>query len=188
LIDTIDFSQFKRHQYVRQIIATTTPGMAALAKIDDKREEFHITDRLKHIPTFTTADGLAHFAVGRPLASSSQRSYTLMSVRSEGQFNSIIYEQHDSYRGPKHRWTVLLNSLDIEALELGTQDTVDIISDTGSMRAVSVFPFNLPRGNAMAYYPEANVLIGLNRDPRSQTPAFKSVPVSITKTLNEVAE
>jgi anaerobic selenocysteine-containing dehydrogenase len=31
----------------------------------------------------------------------------------------------------------------------------------------------------MAYYPEANVLIGTEHDPRSKTPAFKSVPVKI---------
>jgi hypothetical protein len=29
----------------------------------------------------------------------------------------------------------------------------------------------------MAYYPEANVLCGTAVDPRSKTPAFKSVPV-----------
>ncbi len=36
--------------------------------------------------------------------------------------------------------------------------------------------FDLPRGSALAYYPEANVLCGTAVDPRSKTPAFKSVP------------
>jgi len=31
----------------------------------------------------------------------------------------------------------------------------------------------------MAYYPEANVLIGVERDDRSKTPAFKSVGVRV---------
>jgi anaerobic selenocysteine-containing dehydrogenase len=39
--------------------------------------------------------------------------------------------------------------------------------------------FDLPRGSALAYYPEANVLCGTAVDPRSRTPAFKSVPVWI---------
>jgi anaerobic selenocysteine-containing dehydrogenase len=39
--------------------------------------------------------------------------------------------------------------------------------------------FDLPRGSALAYYPEANVLCGTAVDPRSKTPAFKSVPVWI---------
>jgi len=47
------------------------------------------------------------------------------------------------------------------------------------MQNVKVFEFDLPRGNVMAYYPEANVLIGTAHDPRSKTPAFKSVAVNI---------
>ena len=37
--------------------------------------------------------------------------------------------------------------------------------------------FDLPPGSALAHYPEANVLCGTAVDPRSKTPAFKSVPV-----------
>ena len=43
----------------------------------------------------------------------------------------------------------------------------------------AVTAFDLPPGSAMAYYPEANVLVGTAVDPRSKTPAFKSVPVWI---------
>ena len=39
--------------------------------------------------------------------------------------------------------------------------------------------FDLPRGSVLAYYPEANVLCGTAVDPRSRTPAFKSVPIWI---------
>ncbi|WDR03852.1 hypothetical protein PSQ19_07400 [Devosia algicola] len=39
--------------------------------------------------------------------------------------------------------------------------------------------FDLPRGSAMAYYPEANVLAGRDVDPRSRTPAFKSIAVTL---------
>ena len=52
------------------------------------------------------------------------------------------------------------------------------VSDTGRMGAIATM-FDLPRGSAMAYYPEANVLVGTQVDPRSKTPAFKSVPVWI---------
>ena len=40
-------------------------------------------------------------------------------------------------------------------------------------------PFDLPRGSALAYYPEANVLCGTAVDPRSKTPAFKSIPITL---------
>ena len=56
---------------------------------------------------------------------------------------------------------------------------VNIISAHGRMDAVKVYMFDLPDGDLMAYYPEANILTGLDRDVRSKTPAFKSVPVNI---------
>jgi anaerobic selenocysteine-containing dehydrogenase len=55
---------------------------------------------------------------------------------------------------------------------------VTLASDTGRMAATAV-AYDLPRGSALAYYPEANVLTGTAVDPRSKTPAFKSVPVWI---------
>ena len=48
----------------------------------------------------------------------------------------------------------------------------------GQMRGVATL-FDLPRGSVLAYYPEANVLVGTAVDPRSKTPAFKSVPVEV---------
>ncbi len=53
-----------------------------------------------------------------------------------------------------------------------------VTSDVGEMRGVAT-RFDLPRGSVLAYYPEANVLVGTAVDPRSKTPAFKSVPVQV---------
>ena len=39
--------------------------------------------------------------------------------------------------------------------------------------------FDLPEGSLLAYYPEANVLSGIAVDPRSKTPAFKSIAVEV---------
>jgi hypothetical protein len=39
--------------------------------------------------------------------------------------------------------------------------------------------FDIRAGNALMYYPEANVLVPTTTDPQSRTPAFKSVPVTI---------
>ncbi len=49
---------------------------------------------------------------------------------------------------------------------------------TAAWRALAT-AFDLPPGSALAYYPEANVLCGTAVDPRSKTPAFKSVPIWI---------
>jgi anaerobic selenocysteine-containing dehydrogenase len=47
----------------------------------------------------------------------------------------------------------------------------------GRMKDVRVQAYDLPRGNPMAYFPEANVLTSTAVDPESRTPAFKSTPV-----------
>ena len=73
----------------------------------------------------------------------------------------------------------MMNVDDMLDLGVSKKGCVDIVSYHGEMKKVLVYPFDLPSGNVMAYYPEANALIGLTRDPRSKTPAFKSVRVSI---------
>ncbi|WP_417766320.1 FdhF/YdeP family oxidoreductase [Spongiibacter tropicus] len=178
----LNFAEFKRHQKVRQAIAELVPGMEELADIDVARQEFMVRGRIKHTPDFNTHDGKARFVVPAGVKDDkSSRPFTLMTLRSEGQFNSIIYEEADSYRDVQHRWTVLLNQQD--ALELGVAegDVVDIVSDFGQMSAVEVKLFNLPRSCIAAYYPEANVLSSRLTDPRSHTPQFKSIAVSLVR-------
>ena len=100
-------------------------------------------------------------------------------MRSEGQFNSIIYEESDSYRGTDTRWSVLMNPADLHALALEPGETVDLVSENGEMRAVVPHPFDLPRGDVLAYYPEANPLLGTQVDERSRTPSFKFTRIDI---------
>ncbi|MEM1262733.1 MAG: molybdopterin dinucleotide binding domain-containing protein, partial [Pseudomonadota bacterium] len=175
----IDFGAFAEHQKIREAIAATIPGMAELADIDIAKREFHIAQRVMHEPNFNTACGKAHFRV-RPLPEHREsRAYRLTTVRTEGQFNSIIYEEHDSYRRTDTRWAVLMGRADID--KLGTQpgQRVTLRSTHGVMAAVKVFEHDLPAGNVMAYYPEANCLTGTDVDPRSQTPAFKHTAIDI---------
>lgn len=176
----LDFSAFKAHRKIREAIAALVPGMEALADIDVAKREFHISGRILHTPQFHTGDGRAHFVVPESSGSpASARPFTLMSIRSEGQFNSIIYEEKDSYRETRHRWTVLVNPDDAEVLKLKPGDTVTITSDYGVMRDVEVCLFDIPRDCVAVYYPEANILCSRETDPRSHTPRFKSVPVSL---------
>jgi molybdopterin-dependent oxidoreductase alpha subunit len=180
----IDFNQFKQHDSIRAAIAATIPGLSELKDIAQTKQEFTIKNRLLDTPQFKTENGKAQFQTS-PLpvpVTSIEYPFLLASIRSEGQFNSIIYEESDSYRGTDTRWSILMNQADINELGAAAGDCVDIQSPQGEMKAVKVFAFDLPRGNAMAYYPEANVLIATTHDPRSKTPAFKSVPVKIVKT------
>lgn len=177
-----DFEEFRGHQKIRQAISRVIPGMEDLADIDVAKREFHVRGRVLHSPDFKTPDKKANFVSVNATADDTQTSdFMLMSIRSEGQFNSIIYEEKDSYRGVDNRWTVLLNLQD--ALELGVSngDLVDLTSSQGCMSKVTVQIFNIARGCAAAYYPEANVLTSRTSDPRSHTPAFKSIPIAIAR-------
>lgn len=180
----LDFASFADHDTVREAIAKTVPGMEALKDIGVARREFHVHGRLLHTPEFRTVNGRARFRVSAlPVVNDSAVEYPflLASVRSEGQFNSIIYEENDSYRYGAGRWSVLLSPEDMQRLAIDAGDRVHVRSAFGEMRGLIVQPFDLPPGNLLAYYPEANCLTDRRRDPRSQTPAFKSVAVQISR-------
>ncbi|RUT35221.1 histidine kinase [Arsenicitalea aurantiaca] len=177
----IRFGAFREHSTVRDAISRIVPGMEQLASIDVAKREFHIANRVMHAPRFNTDDGKAHLSVvPMPVLDVPRkaRALHLATVRSEGQFNTMIYEEKDSYRGNAGRDALFLNLEDMAAFGLSPGQRVTLASDTGRMQA-TVHGFDLPRGSAMAYYPEANVLAGRSVDPRSRTPAFKSIPVWI---------
>jgi anaerobic selenocysteine-containing dehydrogenase len=111
----------------------------------------------------------------------------LMTVRSEGQFNTVVYETEDYYRGQERRDVVLLAEEDMRALGLKRDDVVRVKSETGTLGPVLVRPFAVRQGAAVMYYPEANVLVPRASDPRSRTPAFKAIPISLEKIADAVA-
>ena len=177
----IDWSAFGEHREIRKAIAATVPGMEQLADIDVAKQEFHVAQRLLHEPRFATPGGRAVFRVPALPEHTASRSFRLTTVRSEGQFNSIIYEERDSYRRTDTRWAVLLNAGDMHRLGVTTGDRVTLRSAHGTMQGVKVFRHDLPSGSAMAYYPEANCLTGTAVDPRSKTPAFKHTAIDIRR-------
>jgi len=181
----LDFSAFKSHSRLRDAIARVVPGMEAIASIDVARREFHINNRILHRPEFNTPSGRAQFVVNSftPAPRPADFDFTLSTVRSEGQFNTIVYEDDDSYRATTHRWCVMMNRDDIDALGIAIGARVNLRSTQGVMAGVEVFEHDLPRGDVLAYFPEANLLTSNAIDPRSKTPAFKSTPIRIEPLL-----
>lgn len=177
----VDFSSLRDHRQIRSTLASLITGLEPLAEIDQSKSEFHIGGRILHAPVFPSPDERARFMTHPTVLApeDSNYPYTLMTIRSEGQFNSIVYEETDSYRQTDSRWSVLLSPAVIRRLGIDSNSRVTVRSAHGEMRGVKVFPFDLPDGDVMAYYPEANVLVGRERDPRSHTPAFKSIPVTL---------
>jgi molybdopterin-dependent oxidoreductase alpha subunit len=172
----IDFAGFKQHRSIREAIAKVVPGMEALADVDVAKREFHIQGRLLHSPVFQMPGGKAQF-VTRATPASHASPLVLTTIRSEGQFNTIIYERTDSYRGGADRMSILMHPDDIAAHGLAEGATTTLASAHGRMPGVTVRAFDVARGTVMAYYPEANVLTGTAVDPRSKTPSFKATAV-----------
>src|SRR5213593_3051975 len=170
-----DWSAFRSHERLRQEMAKMVPGYAAIGDIDQTRREFHVAGRVLHAPPFPTGDGKAHFHVTPlPAFAPPPGEFRLMTLRSEGQFNTVVYEEEDLYRGNRHRDVVMMAAEDAARLGLGEGDPVVVETETGRLRVTAAIA-ELRPGNLAMYYPEANALVPRRLDARSKTPAFKSV-------------
>jgi molybdopterin-dependent oxidoreductase alpha subunit len=169
-----DWQELRSHRRLREGIAAVVPGFGSI--VDD---EFQIEGRTFHEPRFATSDGRARFRV-TPLPELPRSEYRLMTLRSEGQFNTVVYEEEDLYRGNTRRDVVMMAKEDAERLGVAEGDRVLVGSETGRLE-VRVAIAELPPGNLAMYYPEANVLVPRRLDPLARTPAFKSVAATVQK-------
>jgi molybdopterin-dependent oxidoreductase alpha subunit len=135
---------------------------------------------------FPTPSGKAHFTVHQmPRWQLPPGQLLLMTIRSHDQFNTTIYGLDDRYRGVRGgRRVVFLNAADMDERGLRASQLVDLTShfegETRSARRFAVVPYDLPRGCAAAYFPEANALVPLGSvAEKSNTPASKSVPITV---------
>lgn len=176
-----DWKSLRSHQRLREEVARVVPGFKAIGQIDKTRDEFQIEGRTFRQPQFNTEDGKAHFSVTPvPLREPRDGEFRLMTIRSEGQFNTVVYEEEDVYRGNSRRDVVMISEEDGRDLGVKEGDSVIVRTDSAQMQAVVSFAEIRPRNIAM-YYPEANVLVPQQLDPRSKTPAFKSVAARLER-------
>jgi len=174
----VDFDAFESHRHVREAIASILPELEELRDIEVAKQEFHIKRRILHQPRFNSATGKASFAPACT-RTSERPEFMLSTVRSEGQFNSIVYEDEDVYRGTSNRWVVMMSPIDMQRLGLKAGNRVTLRSEVGEMPLLEVVPFDIQEGNLMCYYPEANIITATRVDPRSRTPTFKATPVEV---------
>ena len=112
------------HRAVREAIAKVVPGYEAVATIDATRREFQVAGRTFHEPRFATPSGKARTAVPElPAFRPGPGEFRLMTLRSEGQFNTVVYEEDDLYRGVTGRDVVMLSASD--GARLGITVTLD---------------------------------------------------------------
>jgi molybdopterin-dependent oxidoreductase alpha subunit len=174
-----DWSALRSHGHLRREIARVVPGFEALAEIDETHSEFQLSGRTFHEPRFATPDGKARFHVTPlPDFDPGPGAFRLMTLRSEGQFNSVVYEKEDLYRGNVRRDVVMMAAEDATRLGLEEGEPVVVETEAGRMEVVVALAPIRP-GNLAMYYPEANVLVPRRLDERSKTPAFKSVVATV---------
>ena len=178
----VDFLSLKNLDDVRRAIALVVPGYEEVAEIGATKREFHVAGRVRHTPHFNTPDGRANFRdVGTPPHTLRDDELRLMTIRSEGQFNTVVYEEHDRYRNQSSRDVIMMNGEDIDRLGLRDGERVTVISSAGRLANIRVARYDIAPGSTAMYYPEANVLVPTTVDERSRTPGFKNVVVRIER-------
>lgn len=142
-----------------------------------------------------TPNGKANFTVVSQLAAdpdlpalADPSILQLMTTRGDSQFNTTVYGMDDRFRGVYGtREVILMHEADIAARGLvpGDRVNVETVANDGVIRRVtglSARAFDIPRGCAMGYYPELNVLVPLwHHAEGSHVPAAKSISVRVVK-------
>jgi anaerobic selenocysteine-containing dehydrogenase len=180
----IDWTELRASGNIRRMIADVVPGYEAIGEMDETKKEFQIAGRTFHAPRFSTADGKARLHVHEldPAVSLGESELRLMTIRSEGQFNTVVYEENDQYRGVNRRDVVLIHPKDLSRMGLADGDRVDVAGPGGTMRGLVATAFPLIRdGSAAMYYPEANRILDRRVDDASRTPAFKGARITIVR-------
>ena len=135
---------------------------------------------------FETASGKAELTV-QPLPDLSLEpdELWLTTIRSHDQFNTTVYSQNDRYRGIYgDRRVVLMNVDDISGRGLRAGQKVDLRSraagETRCIRGFRIVEYDVPRGTAAAYFPEANGLVPTaSVAEESRTPTYKSIRIVV---------
>ncbi|MGH8048979.1 MAG: FdhF/YdeP family oxidoreductase, partial [Chthoniobacterales bacterium] len=137
---------------------------------------------------FLTDTSRANFSTA-PLADVAPAAGRLLlgTMRSHDQWNTTIYSDDDRYRGVKNlRTLIFMNADDMRARGLAKFDLIDVKSfakdgSTRELRGYRAIPYDLPRGSAMGYMPELNVLCAIgDYSPQSDQPLMKHIVVEIT--------
>ena len=183
---TVDWEQFAaNYDLVRDAIERVVPGFENYNARVREPGGFYLPNGPRE-RVFKTPSGKAVFTV-HPLPDLKLEpgQFLMMTIRSHDQFNTSVYTENDRYRGiSNNRRVVFLNQEDIAAAGLKAQQSVDLVSHfNGEERVASKFtvvPYDIPRGCAATYFPEANVLVPVGSvAEKSNTPASKSVVISI---------
>ncbi|XZE44736.1 FdhF/YdeP family oxidoreductase [Pirellulaceae bacterium SH467] len=181
-VTPIDWVEMEKTQTIRHWISKVVPGYEQIEHVGATKQEFQVGGRTFHTPVFKTPNGRAQMVIHSlpELSELEPNQLRLMTVRSEGQFNTVVYEDYDLYRHQERRDVILMHPEDLKRLGLEHDSLVTVTSEAGEMRGILARGYeDIRTGCAMMYYPESNVLVPRSVDPKSRTPRFKNITVTI---------
>ncbi|BBH44864.1 FdhF/YdeP family oxidoreductase [Pseudomonas sp. KU43P] len=181
---------------IRSMIADVIPGFADFNERLQHPGGFHLGNSAAE-RNWRTATGKARFSPSalpeqlvnaKVLARGEKPDLILQTMRSHDQYNTTLYGLDDRYRGVFGlREVVFVSEADIRRLGFEPGEHVDLVSlwEDGVERRVSGFrlvPYDIPDGQAAAYYPETNPLVPLESyGEGTYTPTSKFVAIRLEK-------
>jgi molybdopterin-dependent oxidoreductase alpha subunit len=177
-VGVIGWEKYQDYDAIRTLMARCMDGF-------DAEREHQVGGRTFHEPLFNTPNGRAqaHAVSINPPRSISENKLRLMTIRSEGQFNTVVYEEEDIFRKQTRRDIVMMHAGDIERLGLQENDHVTVRGTSGDLDVV-VRRIDIAIGNCAMYYPEANILLSHDVDAESRTPLFNGELIQILERVD----
>jgi len=182
------------YRRIRELIADVIPGFDGFNQRLSTPGGFYLQNPAGQ-RQWNTAGGRALF-VSHPLPDVMPAQVTahkgrtpdllLQTLRSHDQYNTTVYGLNDRYRGVQGERHVLFAHLDdIHRLGFEDRQKVDIVSLWNDeierrVRGFTLIAYDIPRGQAAAYYPEANPLVPLESyGVGSFTPTSKLIAIRL---------
>ena len=176
------------YSLIRNKIAEVLPSFVDYNKKIETPGGFHLKNTAA-LREWITSTGKARFILNEvPVLPLDNGRLKLMTLRSHDQYNTTVYDLNDRYRGVKgERKVIFLNKKDIELLGYKAEEYVRIVShaEDGIRRVAENFkiiPYDIPLGCAAAYFPETNILVGIDEmAKKSFTPMSKYIEITLEK-------
>lgn len=190
------------YERIRDLISETIPGFTDFNLKLRNPGGFHLVNPAAE-RRWNTASGKAQFSDSAlpkqlineaVLEQGNKPDLILQTMRSHDQYNTTLYGLNDRYRGVfGMREVLFVNEEDIAKLGFQNGDKVDMVSlwEDGVTRKVQGFTlvaYDIPKGQAAAYYPETNPLVPLDSyGERTFTPTSKFIAIKLEKNAsNEI--
>ena len=176
----------ENYDRIRDLIEKAIPGFERFNERVREPSGFHLYNGARE-RRFDTDSGKAKFTINpAPDLGLPEGAFRMMTIRTHDQYNTTVYGNDDRYRGIRGgRRVVFMNEADMREAGLQAGTRVDLSNDFGGELRIAprftVVPYPIPRRCVGTYFPEANVLVPLQRYAEgSYTPASKDVIVRLS--------